>query len=463
VAPFQLSDLIKSKPYIMVLDEVKTKNLQQQLQNYLVQKNDFITDKFKNLYLLTVNHKTAPVAIREKFAIPEYNLTDATQKLKTYKSLKSFLILSTCNRTEIYFKADDLDAALDDLYNFFNSYINLEQKVAKEYSTFFKEIDVVHHAFRVGSGLESLVMGESQVLSQVKAAYSISQKEATLGDTLETLFQFVIKSAKEVHKNTNLSKNCQSISSAAIDLANKISGSLSTKQIMVLGAGKMAELALEHILKVGGAKETVVLNRSPHRIIEFADKYKTDRSIPFENVYEAMNDVDIVIAATGAPHFIIFADEFNKKRKDVNQELLIIDISMPRNIDSEIGNLENVKLMDIDSLQLIYNEKDLSEERELEQAQNIISEGIATLIEEQSKELVNLLIKDLKEKFDKVRTEKLSQVISGKTTFTVEELDYITKNIINAILHKPIKNLKDSNLLGSQSEKIELLKDLFEL
>lgn len=447
----------------MVLDEIKTKNLQQQLQNYLIQKNDFITDHFKNLYLLTVNHKTAPVAIREKFAIPEYTLTDATQKLKTYKSLKSFLILSTCNRTEVYFKTDSLEVALDDLYKFFNSYINLEEKIAKEYSTFLKEMDAVQHAFRVAAGLESLVVGESQVLSQVKAAYSISQKETTLGDTLETLFQFVIKSAKEVHKNTNLSRNCQSISSAAIDLANKIEGSLSTKRIMVLGAGKMAELALEHISKVGGAKETVVLNRSPHRIIEFADKYKTDKSIPFENVYEAMNDVDIVIAATGAPHFIIFADEFSKKRKDVNHRLLIIDISMPRNIDSEIGNLENVKLMDIDSLQLIYKEKDSSEKRELEHAQNIISEGIASLIEEQSKESVHLFIKDLKEKFDKVRVEKLSQTTSGKATFTVEELEYITKNIVNSILHKPIKNLKDSNLFGSQSEKLQLLKDLFEL
>lgn len=441
----------------------ETNNLEKEFEDYLSSINEFTSEHFKDLYLLTVSHKTAPVAVREKFAIHEYNLTEATKTLKEYKSLKSFIILSTCNRTEIYFKTKELDLALNDLYSFLNAYINLEQKFAKEYSTVLRETDVINHAFRVASGLDSLVLGESQVLSQVKAAYSIAQKESILGNTLELLFQSVINCAKEIHKKTNLSKNCQSISSAAIDLANKVCGPLSTKRIMILGAGKMAELALEHIVKLGGAQETVVLNRSPHRVIEFADKYKTDRSIPFESVYEAMNDVDIVIAATGAPHFIIFAEQFSKIRKDSNKSLLIIDISMPRNVDSEFGKLNNITLMDIDGLKLIYNEKDYTENVDLKKSEELIKEYISSFIEKISKEPLDSIIRELKEYIEKIRSDKLSQFKPNKDTFTSEELDYITKNIVSTILHKPVKNLRNKHWLNSKQETIDLLKELFEL
>lgn len=447
----------------MTLNELKINNLEKEFKDYLSSTDKFISGHFKDLYLLTVSHKTAPVAVREKFAIPEYNLTEATKTLKLYKSLDSFIILSTCNRTEIYFKTKDINTALDDLYSFLNSYINLEQKVAKEYSTVLKETAVINHAFKVASGLDSLVLGESQVLSQVKAAYSIAQKESMLGNTLEMLFQSVMNCAKEIHKETNLSKNCQSISSAAIDLANKVCGPLSTKKMMILGAGKMAELALEHIVKLGGSKETIVLNRSPHRVIEFSEKYKTDKSIPFESVYEEMNDVDIVIAATGAPHFIIFSDQFNKIRKDINKPLLIIDISMPRNVDSEFGKLKNITLMDIDGLKLIYNEKDYTENIDLQRSEQIIKEHINSFIEKISKEPLDSIIKELKEYFEKIRSDKLLQFKSIKNTFTNEELDYITKNIVSTILHKPLKNLKNKHWLNSKQEIIDLLKELFEL
>ena len=168
--------------------------------------NNSCESKIKNLYLFTVNHKTAPVAVREKFSIPEYNLTEANQNLKNYKSLKSFLILSTCNRTEIYFTTDDLHVALLDIHSFFAKYLNIEQKIAKEYNNITKENEVIIHAFKLGCGLDSLVVGEKQILSQIKCAYSIAQKEKTLDKTLELLFQLVIKNAKEVHKNTSLSK-----------------------------------------------------------------------------------------------------------------------------------------------------------------------------------------------------------------------------------------------------------------
>ncbi len=447
----------------MAIDQTKENILQKDFENIFIAKNEFVSSQLSDLYLLTVNHKTAPVAIREKFAIPEYKLSEAIQSLKTYKSIKSFLILSTCNRTEIYFKTDHYQDALTDIYSFLNSYLGLEQKIAKEYSIILNNEKIINHAFKVASGLDSLVLGESQVLSQVKVAYTAAQKELTLGNTLEVLFQEIIKTAKQIHKNTNLSKNCQSISSAAIDLANKVCGPLKTKQIMVLGAGKMTELALEHILKLGGSKETVVLNRSPHRVIEFSDKYKIDSSVPFENVYNAMNDVDIVITATGAPHFILFADQFKSLRNDPEKSLFIFDISMPRNVDSEFAKLPNIKLMDIDSLQLIYNQTTHTNNEDLKQAELIISNNIRDFYKQISRDVVFSLIKDLRDKIEKIRLNKLEQFTDGKSTFTFEEIDYITKNLVNTILHTPINSLKNSSAYGTENEKIETLRELFNL
>ena len=442
----------------MAVERLQENLLQKEITEFLEQKQEI-----KDLYLFTVNHKTAPVPIREKFSIPDYALTEANQNLQSFKSLKSFMILSTCNRTEIYFKTDNMEKALSDIYNFFSKHLGLEQNIANEYNNILRQDAVIQHAFKVSSGLESLVLGESQVLSQVKNAYSVAQKEKTLDFVLETLFQNTIKTSKEIHKNTNLSRNCQSISSAAIDLASKICGPLKTKSIMVLGAGQMAKLSLEHILKLGGSKETVVLNRSPHRVIEFSEKYKIDKSIAFENVYEAMNDVDIVIAATGAPHFIIFAEQFKILRKDPKKPLFILDISMPRNIDSEFGNLENVKLMDIDSLQVIYNESINIQNEDITNAKKIISSGIKEFYSQIAEQKVSSLVKDLKEKIEQIRNDKLSQLKNTQITFTSEELDYITKNIINTIFHTPIKTLKNSSRGGSQDEKLQILRDLFEL
>ncbi|OGI18704.1 MAG: glutamyl-tRNA reductase [Candidatus Melainabacteria bacterium RIFCSPHIGHO2_02_FULL_34_12] len=442
----------------MIQDLREEKLFNEQISK-IIAKKELVHEQIKNLYLFTVNHKTAPVAIREKFSIPEYSLTEANQKLKNYKSLKSFFILSTCNRTEIYFKSENEEKGLNEICHFFISYLGLEKKIIEEYSTIITGCEMLEHAFKVASGLDSLVIGESQVLSQVKTAYSIAQKEHTLDNILELIFQNSIKCAKRIHKETNLSKNCQSISSAAIDLADNVAGPLKTKSIMVLGAGKMAELALEHIIKKGGSKETIVLNRSPHRVIEFSDKYKTDKSIPFESVYEAMNDVDIVIAATGAPHAIIFADQFNKVRKDPARELFIFDISMPRNIDAEFTKTKNVNLMDIDSLQHIYNKTVESSNEDLKNAEKIISENTNELYIELSKTSIQNLIKELKEKTEKIRSEKLLKLTSNKNSFTKDEVDYITQNIISTILHTPIKNLKAAN----KEEKIQILKDLFEI
>ena len=443
----------------MLTDQVKENILEKDFKVF--ENKNLPLPKLKNLYLFTVNHKTAPVAVREKFAVPEYRLIEANQSLKTYKALESFIILSTCNRTEIYFTSNNLEEGLKNILDFFKQFLGLEEKIAKEYSAALKENELIEHAFKLASGLDSLVLGETQILSQIRFAYSTAQTEKTLDKTLELLFQSVMKTAKAVHQKTNLSKNSQSISSAAVDLADKITGPIKTKSVMVLGAGNMAKLALEHILKIGGAKETVVLNKSPHRVIEFSEKYKIDRSFPFEDIYNVLNEVDILICAAGAPHFIIFAEQFKQFRKDQNKELFIFDVSMPRNIDSEFGKLPNIKLYDIDTLQTAYSQTIQTNNEDLIRAKEIISESSRAFYEQIANQDLDLLIKDLKEKFENIRKDKLTKLTTGKTSFTKEEVDYIVNNLMNTVLHMPIKTLKDSHLLGSQEEKIQVVRDLF--
>lgn len=447
----------------MNTNQAQEEFLKKGFNDFILQKNESVLGQIKNLYLFTINHKTAPLPIREKFAIPDYSLADAIQNLKSYKELQSFLVLSTCNRTEIYFVTSNLENSLNCIYKFFKNYLNLEQKITKEYNAILNGNEVLEHAFRLACGLDSLVVGERQILSQVRSAYSVGQQEKILNNTLELLFQKAIKCGKEVHKKTNLSKSSPSISSAAVDLANRIAGPLKTKSVMVLGAGNMAKLVLEHILKVGGAKETLVLNKSPHRVIEFPQKYKISKSFPFEKVYEVMNDVDILIAATGAPHFIVFADQFVQVRKDNLKSLYIFDISMPRNIDSEFGKLQDVKLFDIDSLQTIYSKTTQTNEDDLIHAREIISSGISDLTAKVAQENINLLIKDLKLKVEKIRVEKLAQETNGKISFKKSEIDYITKVIINSILHLPFSSLKKANFTTSKERTIKMIRDLFQL
>src|SRR3989338_3978250 len=443
----------------MTIDRLKENVLEKEFKAF--KNKNLSLPGLKNLYLFTVNHKTAPAAIREKFSIPEYRLIEANQALKSYKTLESFVILSTCNRTEIYFTSNNLESGLKDIFDFLKQFLALELKVAKEYSAVLKEDKVVEHSFKLASGLDSLVLGEMQILSQVKFAYSTAQSEKNLGKTLELLFQSVIKTAKEVHKKTNLSKSSQSISSAAVDLANDIAGPLKTKTIMVLGAGNMAKLVLEHILKIGGSKETVVLNKSPHRVIEFSEKYKIDRSFPFEDIYSILNEVDILVCAAGAPHFIVFAEQFKQLRKDPDKELFIFDVSLPRNIDSEFGKLPNVKLYDIDSLQAVYNMTICVNSEALIRAEKIISDGTKAFYEQITNQDVDSLIKDLRKKIEDIKKDKLAKLTNDKTSFTREEVDYIASNLINTVLHMPVKTLKDSHLLGSREDKIQILRDLF--
>lgn len=432
------------------------------LQNEFLTFENKLTDKsIQILYLLTINHNTAPIVIRERFAIQEYVLEQAVKSLKSKFKLDAFVILSTCNRTEIYFTTDSTTQVLDKLYRFFNEFLCLEKRIVEEYSVLYNGCDVVSHIFRLAAGLESLVLGERQILSQMKQAFTTAQTNSTLNNLLEKLFQNAIKCAKNIHQSTNISHNSQSVSSVTVDLANNICGPIKTKSVMVLGAGQMAKLALEHIVKIGGARETIVLNRSPHRVIEFSKKYKVDKSFPFDNVYEILNDVDILIVAASAPHFILLAEEFQRQRKSSSKMLYIFDVSMPRNIDPEFGRLPNIKLIDIDSIQSIYNKTTLTRNEDLDNASKIISSEIKEFESRIDKQTMDKVIKELKDKIEVEKLAKLDKLGKDKETFNKQEVEYIVSNIINSVLHVPLTNLKDSQL--SRAEKEKFLRELFNL
>lgn len=430
----------------------------------MIKTEDRVTDKktskkLSNLYLITINHKTAPIVIREKFSICEKRLEPTYSHIKEQAIFKSFLILSTCNRTEFFFRSDDFNSAYKTLILFLKNTFNIEENILSEYAEVLSGENVVNHTFNLASGLESLIIGERQILSQIKDSYSLAQKENTLCDVLEKLFQLSISCAKDTHKLTNISKGQQSVSSAAVDIANQLYGPIKNKNIMVLGAGRMAELALERITNLGGAKHTYVLNRSPHKIISFSDIYKIDQTFPFSDVYKTLNDVDILICAAGAPHFILFSNLFKLGRKDWNKRLTIIDISLPRNIDSTFRNIPNVELIDIDSLQKLYNKLFFVQDGDLEDVEEILETGKNSFYNFTEEKEDRELIKILKEKFENIRSQKISKLTEGKSSFTSEELDYITKNILNTVLHEPFTNIKTSK--SSKLLKEKIIREMF--
>lgn len=436
-----------------VLNNIETEN------TFFYSKN--LPSQIKDLYLYTLNHKTAPISIREKVSIHDLKLEEACKFFKSLKSIKSCLILSTCNRTEIYFKSTEFQVAIKDLISFFKNFLGVEEKVIKEYGELLYGMEVINHSFNVASGLDSLIIGERQILSQLRFAYSTAQNEKTLDSTLEKLFQIAIQKAKDVHSKTNISKGSQSVSSAAVDIADKFFGPIGTKNVMILGAGKMAKLAFEKIVDLGGAKQTYALNRSPHKVIEFSEDYKIDKTFPFEKIYKIINEIDILICAAGAPHYILFADEFKKERLNWNRKLTIIDISLPRNIDFEFEKTPNVALIDIDSLQSLYNKVYPVSKSDMNNVEDIIELGKEEFLATLNRFDSSVLIKKLKEKVEEIRSTKLNQFKDGKNTFSENELEYITKNILNTIFHKPIQNIKESDIPQSVKEKV--LKELFDL
>ncbi|MGD9748243.1 MAG: glutamyl-tRNA reductase [Verrucomicrobiales bacterium] len=323
------------------------------------------------LLCLGINHKTAPVEVREKLAFADSHLPEAIREMRRLEGMEETVVLSTCNRVEIYSAVNDPERAMESLREYLTRHFDL--------GDFAQHIDFYHHSgvgaawhlFRVASGLDSMVLGETEIFGQVKKAYATAQEAGGTARRLNKLFQQAFQVGKLVRSSTRITHGSTSIGSVAVDLAEKIFGELSGCQVMIVGAGEMSRRTGKSLLS-RGAKSIIVSNRSHDRAVELAEEMG-GKAVRFDDWEETMIHVDIVITSTAAPHSIIhpaMVETVMKKRR--GRSLFIIDIAVPRDVEPAVNELENVYLYDIDALEMMASEAREERERQIALCEAVI-------------------------------------------------------------------------------------------
>jgi glutamyl-tRNA reductase len=413
------------------------------------------------LALVGVSHKTAPVEVRERLAFNSDALRAALTTLVGRQDVSEVIILSTCNRVEVV--AESPDDRL--IREFLCDFHRISHDAVSKHLYSFRNTDVIRHVFRVASSLDSMMIGEPQILGQVKEAYRIATDAGTVGMHLSALMDRAFAVAKKVRSETGISQSAVSISFAAVELARKIFGDLTGKTVMIIGASKMGELAAKH-LKRNGVSSVLVTNRTFERAVQLAKVFE-GAAVPFEHFKDHMDRADIVITSTGAPHFIInkpLAEHIIHRRR--NKPMFFIDIAVPRDIDPEVNQIDNAFLYDIDDLQQVIDANLKERVKEALRAEEIIdSEVQAFCTKMQSREVVPTIVQ-LRDTFEKLRRDEIERNRRHLKDLSPEQqnaVDLITKSMINKILHTPIEELKKMATAPEGPEFTDILRKIFNL
>ncbi|NWG03202.1 MAG: glutamyl-tRNA reductase [Syntrophaceae bacterium] len=417
------------------------------------------------LLVVGLNHHTAPIAIRECLAFSEDQLEEALAKVHALSSVKENMIVSTCNRVEVYAATREIEKAIHDLKDFLSRY---HQLPLKEFDrSLYAHIgeEAVRHVFRVASSLDSMVVGEPQILGQIKDAYDRAQQSKTSGLILHRLLHRAFHVAKRVRTETKIAISAVSISSVAVELAEKIFGSLEKKTILLIGAGEMCELAARHLVS-GGAEKILVTNRTDERAIALAHQFRGE-AIPFEEMGRGLRKADIVISATNSPRYLIDHDQIIKVMRDRKQRpIFFIDIADPRDIEPKVGEIENVYLYNIDDLQKVAQENIKDREKEAQKAEEIVKEEVVKFVNWYHSLDVTPTIVALKKKFEEIRKKELEKTLSLHPDLSDREkksLEALTAAIVNKILHTPITLLKRTDEEGMSDLYLDTLHVVFGL
>lgn len=419
------------------------------------------------MFILVVglNHRTAPVEIREKLTFTKSQLPKALKSLNDMNFIEGNLIVATCNRTEIYTAVSDVEKGLQNIKEFIASYCNFNKNDLRQYLYVKSLYEGVRHLFRVASGLDSMVLGETQILGQIKEAYEEALKIKSTNAVLNTLFQKAISVGKRVRTETLIDQNAVSISYVAVELAKQIFGDLLQKTVLVLGAGEMSRLTAKHLL-ANGVSTIMVSNRSYDRAVIMAEEFK-GKAVRFDNLFEYMVDADIVISATAANHYIInYEDVLPVMQKRNYKTLLLIDIAVPRDIQPEISKINGIKLYDIDEMQNVIDKNLESRKEKALKAEEIIEEELDTFFQWLNTLFVVPTIIALQKKAEKIKSKELKKARNRLGGFTKREekvIGSMTNSIIKQLLHDPIINMKKHAITGQGHLYSEICQNLFNL
>jgi glutamyl-tRNA reductase len=419
-----------------------------------------------SILCLGLNHTTAPLSLREQLFQNEDSIRSALARLSCghlSTPLAEVVILSTCNRIELYAASDKL--AFADLEVFLSDVSRIPLEQFRPYLYRHANLDAVHHLFDVASGLDSLVIGEPQILGQVTRALELARGQNTAGPILNRLFQAAIHAGKRARTETAISRNPASVSSLAASLSERTVHKISEAQIVILGAGEMAELAVEALRK-RGVQKILVVNRTLERALVLAQHWDA-RADTFENLYAALISADIVVSSTSAPHIIVTKDMVHQAMQTRPQRpLVLIDIAVPRDIDPDVANISHVKLYDLDSLNAQLEDSLAHRMNEVPQVKNILGEELLEFGNYLKSLEMLPLIADIRQTAESIRQAELEKTLRRLPDLTENErarVEAMTQALVKKLLHAPTHRLRAEAASSRAPEYAAIARTLFNL
>ena len=413
-----------------------------------------------------LNHNSAPVDLLEQLAVPDDDLPKALHQLLTYQHVLEGAVLSTCNRIEVYAVVSKFHGGAQDLRNFLAEFRHVAPEDFSDRLYTYHDDAAIRHLFRVAAGVDSMIVGESEILGQVRRAFAAAQEEGAVQRVLGSAFRKALRAGKRARTETGIGRNPVSISSAAVELARKAfdGDTLAGKQVAVVGAGKMGRLAAQ-ALAAAGASDVTVVNRSEERAQELADAFGAT-PVPLEALGEVLERSDIVITSTTAPETIVepdlVADAVSRRPK--GKTLFFVDIAVPRDVDPAVADIEGVVLRDIDDLRGVVDASIGNRLSELSKVEDVISEEVASFLDWQRSSEIAPTIAELVAWAEKVRSEEFERLASADLTPEQRvQLERATKKIVARLLHPALEKAKELASSKQGHTYLTALRELFEL
>lgn len=420
-----------------------------------------------NIAVVGLSHKTAPVEVREKLSIPDQACESAIAQLTSYPHIQEVAILSTCNRLEIYIVTSETEPGVWEVTQFLSEYGKLPLHSLRQHLFILLHEDAIMHLMRVAAGLDSLVLGEGQILAQVKQTHKLGQQHNGIGSILNRLFKQALTAGKRVRTETSIGTGAVSISSAAVELAQIKAQNLAACRVAIVGAGKMSRLLVQHLL-AKGAVEISILNRSVQRAQELASQFREAQLqlYPLSEMMAVITTSDIVFTSTAATEPLLNRSKL-EATLEVSRSLMLFDISVPRNVDGDVNELDNVQAFNVDDLKAVVAQNQESRRRLAMEAEGLLEEEVEAFdVWWRSLETVPT-ISCLRDKMETIRAQELEKALSRLGTEFAERhqeiIEALTRGIVNKILHEPMVQLRAQQDIEARRKAMQSLQMLFDL
>ena len=418
-----------------------------------------------NIVVVGLSHKTANVEVREKLAFSPTQMEKPLQALLALDGITEGIIVSTCNRVEIYITTRDIAGGIARVKRFLADYHNFPLDILEQHIYSLHGEDAIRHVFRVASSLDSMVVGEPQILGQIKTSYGYAAEYRSSGIILNRFLHKAFSVAKRVRTETKIASSAVSVAFAAVELAKKIFNDLSDKTVMLIGAGEMCELAAKHFLN-SGVRGLMVTNRTFERAEKLADEFD-GKAVRFDELFDQLHKADIILSSTGAPHTIIGAGDLEAvMRRRRQKPMFFIDIAIPRDIDPGVNNVENVYLFTVDDLQEVVASNLQQRKEEANKAEEIVNEEIGQFFKWLASLEVTPTIIALRNKFDEIRRAELEKTLVGWKDIPPDgqkKLEALTNAIMNKLLHPPTALIKQAGQGGRTDLYVDAVRALYGL